>query len=843
MQAAVVAVNENRFKIREAARHFGVPHSTLISKLKGRVPLQRKMGRSTYFSTNEENLLVKYIIANAKKGIPINRQTLVATAKKILDDDKRVTPFKNNMPGKKWVALFYDRHPEIAEKKAEGISTSRALVSTEDLKQWHQSLKNYLVEENALDIIEDPKRIFNADESGFQTCPDSGKVIGPVNMKNFYEIKSGKDKEQLTVMLSINAAGQIVSPMIVYPLVRISRDIAVNVPENWSIGKSPSGWMNGPLYYEYIANVFDPWLKANDIQKPVLLLVDGHRSHLTLQVSQYCADNQIIAYALFPNSTHISQPADVSVFKCLKSGWKNTVKEYKQNSGNRQITRAGFAPLLAKVFQEKVTPDIVANGFKRCGLYPFDVNGMDLARCMDHESRKTAPVSAPISSNCVTPAAILGVETFLLFESLMRRGRAEEFRRSKEHWEGEESAKELFYTWKKFRRYCLDSQTSSSGNSNNFAESSESQREKTQSPSLLQVQATADMQSPIQMVPTIPSQIPIIESTPDKPVTTRLLSSETLNLVKEDEFLTRCNTPVEEVLVLSGVATNCSTTAYNASNFNDMGVPKEITNTTQTPKTQNPNPPGNISPKTTSPGPSSSTPEFSRTPKNSLIIQKQKQVSPAFGNHLIWPSDSPVKKTRKERLPFATSSKKWQDYWIMKDNEKNQKSIQAKNRKRIREEKKAQKSSKVKKSKEKSVERSDGSESDEEMIDQAIADSDDETDKENQAEEESEEETCHEGQDITNCSSMVLEGFNKGDYVIFVYEGTHFVGQIISTSIEGVLIKSMQKSLNNWRWPDKDDLILYRIEDIIEKIQEPQKINPKRGVYSVPEFEKYREFI
>lgn len=124
MQAAVVAVNENRFKIREAARHFGVPHSTLISKLKGRVPLQRKMGRSTYFSTNEENLLVKYIIANAKKGIPINRQTLVATAKKILDDDKRVTPFKNNMPGKKWVALFYDRHPEIAEKKAEGIYIS-----------------------------------------------------------------------------------------------------------------------------------------------------------------------------------------------------------------------------------------------------------------------------------------------------------------------------------------------------------------------------------------------------------------------------------------------------------------------------------------------------------------------------------------------------------------------------------------------------------------------------------------------------------------------------------------------------------------------------------------------
>lgn len=89
-----------------------------------------------------------------------------------------------------------------------------------------------------LDILEDPSRIYNADESGFQTCPESGKVLGPVGMKNFYEVKSGKEKEQLTVMVGINAAGQVVAPMIVYPLVRISKDISINVPADWAIGKS-----------------------------------------------------------------------------------------------------------------------------------------------------------------------------------------------------------------------------------------------------------------------------------------------------------------------------------------------------------------------------------------------------------------------------------------------------------------------------------------------------------------------------------------------------------------------------------------------------------------------------
>lgn len=129
------------------------------------------------------------------------------------------------------------------------------------------------------------------------------------------------------------------------------------------------------------------------------------------------------------------------------------------------------------------------------------------------------------------------------------------------------------------------------------------------------------------------------------------------------------------------------------------------------------------------------------------------------------------------------------------------------------------------------------------IIDQKINFSDSETDIENQAEEESDEETFREAQRNNHCSSVALDGFNKGEFVIFAYDGTHFVGLVVSKCEEGLLIKSMLKSLNNWRWPIKEDLNLYRIEDIKEKIQEPRIINQKRSIYSVPEFEKYRDFI
>lgn len=49
----------------------------------------------------------------------------------------------------------------------------------------------------------------------------------------------------------------------------------------------------------------------------------------------------------------------------------------------------------------------------------------------------------------------VSVRSLLLFESFMRRGRVEQFRRSNEEWEREETTKELFFVWKKFRQHCL----------------------------------------------------------------------------------------------------------------------------------------------------------------------------------------------------------------------------------------------------------------------------------------------------------------------------------------------------------------------------------------------------
>jgi hypothetical protein len=76
--------------------------------------------------------------------------------------------------------------------------------------------------------------------------------------------------------------------------------------------------MTSEVFYEYIANVFHPFLVSQGVVFPVVLFVDGRKSHLTYQLSVLCNELKIEVIALYPNATRILQPADVAVFHPVK---------------------------------------------------------------------------------------------------------------------------------------------------------------------------------------------------------------------------------------------------------------------------------------------------------------------------------------------------------------------------------------------------------------------------------------------------------------------------------------------------------------------------------------------
>lgn len=385
LQKAIEDVKSGRSSANKASKVFGIPKGTLIKKLHSNEPLNLKMGPSSVLTPKEESKLEEWILGKAKLGFPMHPEEVKDAVEKIIRDLGRETPFINYRPGRKWMDLFLKRHPNIVKKNAEIVSKARSQVTESKIRDWFRELLEYLKEENAEDILDCPERIFNLDETGVCTCPKSGKLLGPKGYRNFYEIAPGPEKQCITVLCNFNAAGEALEPMIVFPYKRIPRDITDSVPPGFAIGRSDSGWMVSETFFEYIANIFYPSLVESNVQFPVILLLDGHKSHINEQLYIFCKDKKILLFCLLPNATHILQPCDVSIFKPLKSAWKKSVHKFKQET-KKSVSRLNFAPLFQEAFRA-ITQESIKNGFKACGIYPFNPDEVDYTKCIPDRPR------------------------------------------------------------------------------------------------------------------------------------------------------------------------------------------------------------------------------------------------------------------------------------------------------------------------------------------------------------------------------------------------------------------------------------------------------------------------
>lgn len=450
MAKAVDDVRKHGVSVAAAAKNNNVPRSTLINQLSGKSPSERRMGPESILSKIEEGLLVKWLFSMARAGFPVTQTQLMDSVQKLIKELKRGNPFKDGRPGRKWFIGFCKRNPQVSNRMAQNLTKSRASVSEVGLKNWFTEIYDYLKEENLDHVLNHPERIFNVDEAAFFLNPKGNRVLVPRGEKNVYQIVNNDEKECLTVSLIGNASGVVGPTMIVFNYVRIPVDIAESVPKDWAIGKSESGWMTGELFFEYISNIFHPWLLAQKIETPVILFVDGHVSHLTIHTSEFCSRNGIILVALLPNATHLIQPMDVAVFRTLKGGWKESVKEWRQkNLDNPVLKKRHFAPLLEELIKEKVQENVLKNGFRKSGLYPWDPTAVDYSKI------PKVTVVEDVGSKIVNKQLFTELNLrngLICLEHYIGSVKLETFKNSGKEWSGGPSDESLFSVWTNMKK-------------------------------------------------------------------------------------------------------------------------------------------------------------------------------------------------------------------------------------------------------------------------------------------------------------------------------------------------------------------------------------------------------
>jgi hypothetical protein len=155
--------------IRAAAKEYEVPRSTLQGRLKFLDPFgKKKPGRETELEPMIEEKLVDHLVHCARIGFPMSTFEIQILVHDLIEDLALSTRFENNTPSISWVYRFLGRQSNVLRNKtSEHHSAGRAAVTVESIKGWFAKLFSSLREINLLHLLQDPKLIFNMDESGF----------------------------------------------------------------------------------------------------------------------------------------------------------------------------------------------------------------------------------------------------------------------------------------------------------------------------------------------------------------------------------------------------------------------------------------------------------------------------------------------------------------------------------------------------------------------------------------------------------------------------------------------------------------------------------------------------
>ena len=167
-------------------------------------------------------------------------------------------------------------------------------------------------------------------------------VLARKGSTDVHETSGGSGREFFTILTAGAADGTRLPPFILYKGVNLYARWTKNGPAGAVYGVSGSGWMEGANFIQWFERLFVPAVSTLLATGPVVLFVDGHHSHVTMELIKVARSRNIRLFCLPPHTTHILQPLDVGVYGPAKKAWKTILKDHKIKTLSEYVTKEEF---------------------------------------------------------------------------------------------------------------------------------------------------------------------------------------------------------------------------------------------------------------------------------------------------------------------------------------------------------------------------------------------------------------------------------------------------------------------------------------------------------------------
>lgn len=108
------------------------------------------------------------------------------------------------------------------------------------------------------------------------------------------------------------------------------------------------------------------------VPEPVLLLLDQHSSHLTMEALELAKAHHIVVFGLIPHASHILQPLDVACFRSWHTNYGAALRVARNAEPTMVVTKELFPKLMRKPWTDALSANNAVNGFAATGLFPLN---------------------------------------------------------------------------------------------------------------------------------------------------------------------------------------------------------------------------------------------------------------------------------------------------------------------------------------------------------------------------------------------------------------------------------------------------------------------------------------
>jgi len=376
LKKALDAVMSKKKKIREAAVKYGIPKSTLHDKLAllktgAEITLQPKIGRYTKtFQPDHEELLVNHVKDLSNRCLPLSKKEFLKLAYDLATELKLPHRFntQTGTAGKHFYYDFMSRHPELSLRIPESTSLMRVVgFNKSQVDLFFSNIDKLMKQHNFL-----PCNIYNCDETEISCVQKHQKVLASKTARQVGKLTSAERGKNITILFCMSATGYFIPPFFVFPRKRMNERLMINAPPQSAGVAQPRGWMNSDLFLRWLEHFLT--FAHPTKESPVLILLDGHSSHKSLDVINFCRTNHIYLISLPPHTTHKLQPLDRTFMKPFKNAYHERCDMWMRANVGARITDYDIAGLVGEAFTKVARLDIAVSGFKCTGIYPFDRN-------------------------------------------------------------------------------------------------------------------------------------------------------------------------------------------------------------------------------------------------------------------------------------------------------------------------------------------------------------------------------------------------------------------------------------------------------------------------------------